>query len=215
MRGREWQLQYKELQDICLGCGKYGHKELYCPLRKGKDSEATAVPQGRDEGTREHHATGSQTPSTGSPFVSWMFAQRNCCRPVQMTTGSFGSPIPANTTATNGGDQGGRPAVTRSRGMNSGTTGMGSRFSMLNGHEDAHMVEETVINGTETGSCAVNRSVTDIKEGGKGKEPMMWAAMDGVQPGPRVIVSHANFSDGLQGAWEVGLVASSKDGFNG
>lgn len=45
MRGVEGQLQYAGLHDLCFTCGRYGHKEMKCPLSTAKDGNNK---EGRD-----------------------------------------------------------------------------------------------------------------------------------------------------------------------
>lgn len=34
MRGKDYRIQYEGLHDICFSCGKYGHREGMCPLKR-------------------------------------------------------------------------------------------------------------------------------------------------------------------------------------
>lgn len=37
MQSKNWQLQYEVLQDMYFCCGKYGHQEANCTMRKSND----------------------------------------------------------------------------------------------------------------------------------------------------------------------------------
>lgn len=89
LRGIEGQVQYEGLQDLCFTCGKYGHKEVKCPLSI-LESEATRVENGEskekvpasDQGRSEDQRTG---------YGPWMVAQRNRRRPARNHRGNKGN----------------------------------------------------------------------------------------------------------------------------
>lgn len=69
LRGEEGHFQYEGLHDLCFSCGKYGHKEIKCPLSTALQTKPTAGEGGRSsdaEGSKEGIAS-QQSAMNGDP----------------------------------------------------------------------------------------------------------------------------------------------------
>lgn len=86
MRRREWQIQYEGLQDICFTCGKYGHKEIKCPLITTKVSVETE--ENRGEEASSEADTNTRREEQRSRFGTWMVAHRAQRRLAQVMWGN-------------------------------------------------------------------------------------------------------------------------------
>lgn len=75
LRGREGQLQYEGLHDLCFTGGKYGHKKIKCPCtvtQSTHHSEEEGRPVTSNDGSNEN--TNNQSKSMFGPQ---MVAQRS------------------------------------------------------------------------------------------------------------------------------------------
>lgn len=55
LRMREWRLQYESLHDLCFSCGKYGPKEVKCPLMTAtKDNTSNGEENNARNSSGEH-----------------------------------------------------------------------------------------------------------------------------------------------------------------
>lgn len=116
----------------------------------------SAGSHGRDDGMQNAQSITGKPPSNATPFCSWMVAQRNRRRPGRMMSGNFGSPITVAPTAINGGDEGRRPVLAKSKGVNSVNKG-GSHFSILNSQDDVQLVGEYPLTKLNHGPLQWNR----------------------------------------------------------
>lgn len=85
MRGELWRLQYEGLHNLRFGCGRYGHRDATCPLKKDKrrgegnesnQPDTMSVHQEREPQSEEQVMLG---------YGDWMVVQRNHRRPARTT----------------------------------------------------------------------------------------------------------------------------------
>lgn len=75
IRGRKGQFQYEGLQDLCFSCGKYGHREVKCPLTQPKSP--TSAEKGEDvEMDRGETSRPTKQSERRGGFGPWMVAQK-------------------------------------------------------------------------------------------------------------------------------------------
>lgn len=202
MRGIEGQLQYEDLQDLCFTFGKYGHKEVKCPLTftkatdsKEDDSNATAS---KEEADREE--TGSKKTVCGP----WMVAQKNRR---QLPRGQRGNLriLKRNIEGHAAGDKGVSPsskekdplkATEIANGQPIFTCNQGLRFSML---EDQMDIETATAGATNEEDNGVNHG-GDLAGDEAGEEVVMKTKEDVDAEGGRVCVnvSHSALADSLR-----------------
>lgn len=95
MRGKKWQIQYEGLHDLCFTCGKYGHKEIKCPLTNVNNQDQAG--DKTDENTSTKEIAPVQKEDQRSTFGSWLVVQRSRRRSAKMSKGS--TVIPTTTDA--------------------------------------------------------------------------------------------------------------------
>lgn len=77
--GREWPLEYEGQQAICFSCGKYGHRESFCPLKLNQDAAGGGVigSPGAVPAIPTAVLIGQAQSQPKSSFGAWMIAQKN------------------------------------------------------------------------------------------------------------------------------------------
>lgn len=180
IRGREGKFQYEGLYDLCFNCGKYGHKEVGCPLAMPKESKDAAAGDGSnvDKGGNKKH----QEQNSGG-FGPWMVAAKGRRRPPRAQKGTVGTSAEAvsEKVGTDGGKSGAATisastqptAVFRDKGylLKRG----GSRFSVLGDEMEVEGrtnqagevgKEESRVNNSVGEESARNVEVESLNRGG-------------------------------------------------
>lgn len=181
MRREYYRLQYEGLQDLCFGCGRYGHRQADCPENLPKDASTSGKDAAKEPVKMGEQQSETSTEKEGPRYGEWTTVQRNRRRPSETVKGKKGNRSEDQIQAKPTGDhtkshrhepQDPKDRVAANRGqLDASTSGdlernnhqsgsHGSRFANMANLDEEEGEKETV--AMETNDCEINGMTAGI-----------------------------------------------------